>query len=70
MSAPYALTTTPPFDRLPRKLNQQHREFTHIYAEAIQILSTDPYNRLRAAQIKKLVDSDPDEGQFRLRLGR
>ena len=33
------------------------------------VLATDPYNRSRRADISKLADVAPGDGQFRLRLG-
>jgi mRNA-degrading endonuclease RelE of RelBE toxin-antitoxin system len=66
----FSVRTTPRFDRLAKALRRRHQEFTARYREAVAILSTDPYNRSRAHQIKKLVAVKPGEGQWRLRLGR
>lgn len=70
MTPPFSVRTTPHFERLFRRLSKAHHELLRHYAEALAILSTDPYNRSRTNAIKKLVGIEPGEGQFRLRLGR
>jgi mRNA-degrading endonuclease RelE of RelBE toxin-antitoxin system len=61
----------PQFDRLLRRLDRQHPELTGVYAEALTILCTDPYNRSRQHDILNLKGLSPREGgQYRLRLGR
>ena len=59
------------FGRLARRLtDQQPHEFPARYAEALEILGSDPTNRTRHFRIKKLVDVPAGEGQWRLALGR
>ncbi|SRR5260370_2268051 len=63
--------TTPRFDRLLKKLARQHpQEAGEIFAQALGILKSDPYNRGRRYAIKKLEGVPPGEGQYRLKLRR
>jgi len=70
MTPPFSVRTTPHFDRLLRRLSRRHPELVDRYAEALEILQVDPFNRSRAYDIKKLEGIQPSEGQYRLRLGR
>jgi hypothetical protein len=71
MTSPFAVRTIPQFDRLLRRLDRQHPELADVYAEALTILRTDPYNRSQQYDILKLKGVSPREGgQYRLRLGR
>lgn len=70
MTGSFEVKTTPQYDRLLKKLIRKERSFLTLHLESLRILASDPYNRTRGHQIKKLVDTDPSEGQFRLRLGR
>ena len=67
----FDVRTTPRFDRLLKKLASQHRqEAGEMFARALAILKTDPYNRSRRHPIKKLEGVTSGEGQYRLRLRR
>ena len=70
MSDLFAVRTTSRFDRLLKKLSRGHPNLAPRFAEALAILRTDPYNRTRAHRIKKLQDVKPEDGLYRLRLGR
>jgi hypothetical protein len=71
MTGAFDVRTTPRFDRLLKKLAAQHpKEASGIFALALAILKTDPYNRTRQHAIKKLEGVGPGEGQFRLRVRR
>ena len=70
MTSPYSVHTTPHFDRSLKKLSRRHPHLADRYAEAIDILRTDPQNLIRAHNIRKLQGIQPGEGQYRLRLGR
>ena len=71
MTSPFSVRTIPQFDRLLRRLNRQHSELAGVYANAVNILRSDPYNRSRQHDILKLTGISPGEGgQYRLRLGR
>ena len=67
---PFSVRTTAHFDRLTHKLSRHHQELADRYAQAIQILSADPYNHARQHHIKKLEGIPSGEGQYRLSLGR
>lgn len=67
---PFSVRTTAHFDRLIRKLSYRHSELVDRYAQAIQILSLDPYNHAGKYHIKKLEGIPSGEGQYRLSLGR
>jgi hypothetical protein len=70
MTPPFAVRTTPRFERLARALLTAHPEFPGVQHRAIQILEADSYNHTRAHHLKKLVAVRPGEGQWRLSLGR
>ena len=71
MSEPFTVLTTPRFDRLLKKLAGQHpTEASAMFAQALEILKTDPYNRSRRYPITKLEGIAPGEGQYRLKLRR
>jgi mRNA-degrading endonuclease RelE of RelBE toxin-antitoxin system len=66
----FSVRVTPHFERLIKRLNKQHADFVDYYEKAVRILGTDPYNRTRIYQIKKLENVASGEGAWRLRLGR
>ena len=66
----FAVVATPRFGRLLRSLGKRHLDLTDRYEEALEILTTDPANRSQQHHIRKLRGVQPDEGQYRLRLGR
>lgn len=70
MTRPFAVTATPHYDRLARRLLRQHPDFDTSEERVREILSTDPYNRTRRYPIKKLEGIRQGEGQYRLSLGR
>ena len=70
MTPSFSVRTTLRFDRLLRSLARRHAELTATYADALAILSTDPYNRHRQHRIRKLESIRQGEGQYRLALGR
>jgi mRNA-degrading endonuclease RelE of RelBE toxin-antitoxin system len=70
MTPSFSVRTTPRFDRLLTSLTRRHREVIERYAEALEVLSADPYNRSHRHDILKLQGVAPGEGQYRLRLGR
>jgi len=69
-AAPFSVRTTSAFDRDFRKLAKQHRNLIEHYGRAVDILASEPHNRSRAHDIKKLQGVPAGEGQYRLRLGR
>jgi len=69
MSAPFAVRTSPHFDRLLKRLARQHPEVPEVFARAIRILAFDPHNLSRTHAIRKLQGVPPGEGQYRLRIG-
>lgn len=71
MTPRFSVRPSPRFGRLARRLTDQHpQEFPAHYAEAIEILVSDPTNRTRRFRIKKLVGVPAGEGQWRLALDR
>jgi mRNA-degrading endonuclease RelE of RelBE toxin-antitoxin system len=71
MTPPFSVRTIPQFDRLLRRLNRQHPGLAGVYADALTVLRSDPYNRSRQHDIVKLTGVSPGEsGQYRLRVGR
>ena len=68
--SPFAVRSTPRYERLSDKLFKTHREFAAAEQTAVTICSTDPYNRTRRYQIKKLEGVPVGAGPYRLCLGR
>jgi hypothetical protein len=67
----FSVRTVPQFDRLLRRLNDQHPELSYLYALALRILESDPLNFSRQHNIKTLKDVGPGAGgQERLALRR
>jgi mRNA-degrading endonuclease RelE of RelBE toxin-antitoxin system len=58
------------FEREFRRLRRRHAELSDLFARALAILETDPYNRSRTHPIKKLENVPTGEAQYRIRLGR
>jgi hypothetical protein len=54
VNEPFAVRTTPHFDRLLKKLARRHAELAEMFAHALAILESDPYNQGRGHPIKKL----------------
>lgn len=69
-SPPFIVLATSAFDRQFRKLRSRHRELASAYEKAVSTLETDPYNRSRTHQIKKLEDVSAGEARYRIRFGR
>jgi mRNA-degrading endonuclease RelE of RelBE toxin-antitoxin system len=70
MTAPFAVRTSPHFDRLLKRLARPHPEVPEVFARVIGILAFDPHNRSRTHDIRKLQGVSAGEGQYRLRIGR
>ena len=70
MTAPFSVRTTPRFDRLLKTLARRHPDLPGVFAEALDILQRDPYNRSRAHAIRKLAGVAAGGGQYRLRVRR
>ena len=71
MTAPaFSVRVTPHGQRLAKVLNKQHSDFIAYFETAIDVLSRDPYNRSGSHNIKKLRNTAPGQGAWRLRLGR
>jgi hypothetical protein len=51
-------------------LSKKHPDLPDAFEHAVAILGTDPYNRNRVHNIKKLEAQKLGSGQYRLRLGR
>jgi len=70
MTPPFAVRTTPHYERLAGKLLKGHSELGPLHERVREILATDPHNLSRRHPIKKLQGVPPGAGQYRLRLGR
>ncbi len=70
MASPLRVRTAPRVDRQARALTRRHPEFARLFGQACTILGTDPYNRSRRYQIRKLVGVPAGAGQYRLRVRR
>jgi len=53
MTPSFTVRTTPRFDRLLHSLHRRHTDLVAVYAEAIVILSADPYNRSRQHRMQE-----------------
>ena len=67
---PFSVRTTSHYDRLSNKLHKANRDFDPTERSAAAILTTDPYNRTRQHDIKKLEGVPPGSGQYRLKIRR
>lgn len=70
MTSGVSVETSPRFERLARKLAQDHGDFAQVYARALAILRDDPFNRSRRHPIKKLKGVREGDAVWRLRLRR
>jgi len=70
MMSGFSVETSPRFERLARKLAQDHRDFVQVYEQALAILRSDPFNRSRRHPIKKLKGVNDGDAAWRLRLRR
>ncbi len=70
MTPPFSVHTTPRYDRLARRLAHAHPEFAEAHGRTLAILSTDPTNRTRRYEIRKLQGVPTGDGQWRLRVRR
>jgi hypothetical protein len=61
---PFAVHTTPHYERLSSRLFKGHRDFEAAEQSAREILSSDPYNRTRRHHIKKLEGVAAGDGQY------
>ncbi|MBI4469186.1 MAG: hypothetical protein HY650_07695 [Acidobacteria bacterium] len=66
----FSVRSTTRFERLVRRHLRGHRELPAVQERAWHMLQTDPYNRSRQYQIKKLEGVVQGNGQYRLSLGR
>jgi hypothetical protein len=70
MSPAFTVRTNSRYDRLAKTVQRRHPEFVTRHRSTLQILATDPYNRSRSHDIKKLEGVSEGDGQYRLALGR
>jgi len=70
MTPAFRIVTTPRFERSFNKLARHHPQLRALPVRVGEILSSDPYNRTRFHNIRKLESVPPGEGQYRLRLSR
>ncbi len=70
MTPPFSVRTIPAFERGFAKLASKHEDIRGLLVEAKGILETDPCNRTRAHNIKKLTNVAQGDGQYPLRLAR
>lgn len=66
----YKLEVTAKCRRLVEDLQSANFEFADYYQEALVFFQTDPYNRSRTKNVKKLTNVPRESGEFRLRFGR
>jgi len=62
MTPPFAVYTTPHYERLSTKLYKRHRDFEDVELRAKRILTDDPHNYARRFHIKKLEGVPRGEG--------
>ena len=59
----------PAFEREVRRLHKRLPRVYESLLQAVELLEADPFNLEGRADVRKLVDVPPGEGQFRLRVG-
>ena len=57
------------FSRDAKKLRKKDKKVTEIIETASKILRNDPFNGEQLKNIKKLVDVEKGDGQWRIRFG-
>ena len=57
------------FRRDAKKLRKKDKKITEIIETASKILQNDPFNGEQLKNIKKLVDVEKGDGQWRIRFG-
>ena len=67
MPEPFAVLTTPAFERNFRKVSKGNPILINALEELIATLREDPYNYSSQHNIKKLAGVNPGEGQWRIR---
>jgi mRNA-degrading endonuclease RelE of RelBE toxin-antitoxin system len=65
----YRVVAAPAFEREVRRLRKRLPRVYESLLQAVELLEADPFNLEGRADIRKLVDVPPGEGQFRLRVG-
>jgi mRNA-degrading endonuclease RelE of RelBE toxin-antitoxin system len=65
----YQVVAAPAFERETRRLRKRLPGVHESLRAAVELLEADPFNLQGRANIRKLVDVPPGEGQFRLRVG-
>ena len=66
----FEVETTSRFDRELKQLCSRHPALPEHFAEVLQILQLDPYNRSRTHDIEKLTGIPAGDAQYRIRTGR
>jgi mRNA-degrading endonuclease RelE of RelBE toxin-antitoxin system len=69
MARRYRVVASSGFEREVHRLRARLPRVYEGLLEAVEVLETDPFNLEGRANIRKLVDVPPGEGQFRLRIG-
>ena len=69
MATAFEVVTPPAFERNARRVIRRSPGLAALLEELIGILETDPYNRTRQYDIRKLTDIKPGDGQWRIRAG-
>jgi mRNA-degrading endonuclease RelE of RelBE toxin-antitoxin system len=69
MPAAFRILSTAAFDRSFKRLAKKHSDIPGVLEELVAILEADPLNTSRRHNIKKLVDVEPGDGQWRIRSG-
>jgi len=70
MTSGFVVSAPRSFARTLEVLARRHPELVDLYAQALAILSEDPYNASRRHSIKKLHGVPAGEGRYRLRMRR
>lgn len=65
----FKLVPLPAYERDVKKQCKQNKALLPIVKDMQRILTTDPYNRSRIYDIKKLTDKQQGEAQYRIRSG-
>lgn len=62
MTPPFSVYVTARFERDYRRLLKAHADLGKVYETVLSVLNTDPYNRSRSHNIKKLEQVASGEG--------
>ncbi len=69
MASDFRIASTPAFERSARKLIRKKPRVEDVIEDLCAVLEEDPFNLSRIHNIKKLINVEAGDGQWRIRSG-